>query len=169
MAIAVIVWDASALAKRYLPEPGSDVVDALFADITPFRMVATTIGYAETYACLVRARNRGGVNEASFVDAAAHLNDEVLDDLDFAVLSIDDSAILQGIPFINRYNLNATDAAILAVYLRFEHDLPEDRARCVLVSSDRRLLRAAEAEGLKTLNPETMAPADLRAMLASFA
>ena len=37
---------------------------------------------------------------------------------------------------------------------------------CVLVSADQRLLRAAQAEGVQTLNPEQLSAADLPAMLS---
>ena len=37
----------------------------------------------------------------------------------------------------------------------------EDAPECVVVASDKRLLRAAEAEGLQTLNPETVVMSEL--------
>lgn len=73
------LWDASALAKRYAPENGSDTADALFAHT------------AQSFA---------------------------------------------GSP-------------------------------CALVASDQRLLRAAEAEGLATLNPELLPAAEVPTQLAS--
>ena len=42
-----------------------------------------------------------------------------------------------------------------------------DAPPCVLVASDKRLLRAAELEGLRTLNPEVTALEDVPAFLAS--
>ena len=59
--MAVLLWDASAVTKRYYVETGSDTIDALFAAAAGAQMVATFWGYAETYASLWRKRNRGGL------------------------------------------------------------------------------------------------------------
>ena len=56
------------------------------------------------------------------------------------------------------HNINSADAAILATYLRFQRATSEP---CLLVASDKRLNRAAEAEGLKSLNPEEVAVGDI--------
>ena len=55
-------------------------------------------------------------------------------------------------------NINSSDTAILATYLRFQRATTEP---CLLISSDKRLNRAAEAEGLKSLNPEEVATGDI--------
>jgi hypothetical protein len=67
---------------------------------------------------------------------------------------------------MRRHNLNATDATILTMLLDFVPHLPAGDA-LVLVAADTRLLRGAVAEGLATLNPETVAAADVPAFLAS--
>lgn len=36
-----LLWDASALAKRYTPEVGSDVVEAFFNGVPASRIVTT--------------------------------------------------------------------------------------------------------------------------------
>ncbi len=56
------------------------------------------------------------------------------------------------------HNINSADAAILAAYLRFQRATSKP---CLLIASDRRLNRAAEAEGLKSLNPEEVAAGDV--------
>jgi predicted nucleic acid-binding protein len=43
----ILLWDASALVKRYSPEVGSDTVDALFLSSPASQMVATLLTYAE--------------------------------------------------------------------------------------------------------------------------
>ncbi len=45
----LLFWDASALAKRYTEEVGSDAVDAIFAAVPASSMVTTVWGYAETF------------------------------------------------------------------------------------------------------------------------
>jgi hypothetical protein len=67
---------------------------------------------------------------------------------------------------MQRHNLNATDAAILTMLLQVQPNLPPGDA-LVLVAADSRLLRASAAEGLATLNPETVAAADVPALLGA--
>ncbi|MCI0463268.1 MAG: hypothetical protein L0Z62_40495 [Gemmataceae bacterium] len=61
---------------------------------------------------------------------------------------------------------HSTDASILAAFLKYAgQQLPT--TACVLLAADQRLLRAAQAEGLKTLNPERITDADVPAFLAA--
>jgi predicted nucleic acid-binding protein len=166
--VPVLQWDASALTKRYYPEVGSGVVDALFAAGLPSQMVTTFWGYAETYASLLRKRNRGDISAVFFASAVTLLQAEVLDSPDCVLLTVDDSAVLDGISLMLQHNLNTTDAALLATYLRYARSQPAGSPTSVLIAADQRLLRAAGAEGLATLDPEAVAAADIPALLASW-
>jgi predicted nucleic acid-binding protein len=168
MVSPILVWDASALAKRYTLEIGSDIVNALFRHTPGLAMITTLWGYAETYSILVRARNRGTVDASEFSDSISSLQWEVLGGTGMTVVEVEDDDILAGIPLIAEHNINSTDAAILACALRLVSVQSEDDPRLVLVAADRRLLRAAAAEGLATLNPETFTGIDVAGWLASF-
>jgi hypothetical protein len=74
---------------------------------------------------------------------------------------------MDGVDLIEQYNLNASDAAILATYLDYSRAPSGPGPTAVLVASDRHLLAAARAEGMTTLNPETYPAADVGAFLAS--
>lgn len=76
-----------------------------------------------------------------------------------------DNAIFASTAAVRRHNLNATDAAILTMLLDYVAAAPSG-GPLVVVASDRRLVRAAEAEGLRALNPETLPAADVPAFLA---
>lgn len=159
-------WDASALAKRYAPEPGSDTAEALFTH-APRRMITTPWGYSETYSLLRRKREDRRISTAVFTQAVSALQLELLG-YEFDLLTVDDDAILYGAVFIERYSLNSVDAALLTTWLRYVQALPtEERSSCVLVAADQRLVRAAIAEGLTALNPETFPAADVPTFLAS--
>ena len=67
--MAILFWDASALAKRYAPELGSDTVNTLFDRSAAHEMATTPWGYAETYSILLRRLNGGIVDPADFVIA----------------------------------------------------------------------------------------------------
>jgi predicted nucleic acid-binding protein len=161
-----LLWDASALAQRYASEIGSQTANALFNVIPRAQMITTVLSYSETCGVLVRKRNGGALAVATFSAARSALRDEIIDDPDFGVLAVEFGDILDGVALIDRRNLNSADASILAAFLSFAHEQPADTA-CVLAAADQRLLRAARAEGLRTLNPERMDPANVPAFLAA--
>lgn len=162
----LLLWDASALAQRYAPEPGTATVNALFAAAPRTQMATTVLSYAETCGALVRKRNGGVLDAAAFTTARSALRAEVIDDADFGVLAIDFGDILGGIDLIDRHNLNSADASILSSFLSFVQAQSPGTV-CVLAAADQRLLRAAQAEGLTTVNPERMAAADVPAFPAA--
>ena len=66
------------------------------------------------------------------------------------------------------HNINSTDAALLRVFESYIASFsPSSNAIFLLVASDKNLLRAADALGIKTANPQTLAVADVPAFLAS--
>lgn len=159
-------WDASALSKRYYEENGSAAVDAVFNAVPVNQMQVTFIGYAETAAILQRKRNQQALSSTEFTQARILLRDEVLLNPDFTLISVGDTDFLAGVSLTERHNINASDAAILSAYLRHAQSQPQNAPPCVLVAADRRLIRAAESEGLRALNPELVPAADIPAFLA---
>ncbi len=151
----MILWDASGLVKRYYAEPGSDTVNAIFAAAVPQGMNVTPWGYAETYGILLRRYNGGVLRQITFNNAIGSLQAEVIDRSGFNLLSISDALVFGSLSLMAAHNINSADAAILATYLRFQRSVSEP---CLLVASDKRLLRAAMAEGLNGLNPEEVGP-----------
>jgi predicted nucleic acid-binding protein len=162
-----LLWDASALVKRYYPEAGSDSVDALFDAVPLSQMLATCWGYLETYAAIVRKRNRGDISISAYSTAVTSLRAELLTAPDFRLLTIEDTDILGGVPFLVQHSLNSADAALLVTFLRYADARAPDAGPVVLVTTDAYLFRAAAAEGLAILNPEAVAVADVPALLAS--
>lgn len=160
------LWDASALAKRYALETGSATADVIFVSLPMSRMVMTFLSYAETFSLLLRKHNRGDISIPLFSSAVSALQAETLNSQDFNFLSISDGDMLRGVEFVRRHNINSSDAAILAAFIRYSQSQPFGSPPCVLVAADKRFLRAAQAEGLATLNPEAVLPADVPALLA---
>jgi hypothetical protein len=74
---------------------------------------------------------------------------------------------LDGIPLIERHNINASDSAILAVCPRYVRALTPTDLPCVLIAADRALITAARAERLQTLDPENFPVADVATYLAA--
>ena len=153
--MAVVFWDVSGLAKRYTEEKGRTTVNAVFAAVPSRDMFVTPLGYAETYSILLCKRNGGILDALAFVTATSDLRVEVLDNRDSGLLPISDSLFFGRLSLMQAYNINSVDASILATFLRFQRAAA---GPCLLVAADKRLLRAAAAEGLNSLNPEDVAP-----------
>src|SRR5579859_7544484 len=115
--MALFFWDASALAKRYFGEVGSDTVNAIFASVPLGDMATTPWGYTETYAILVRRLNSGLIDLPTFTTSVTSLQAEVVTNPDFSLYSISDTTIFASISTIQNHNLNATDSAILTMLL----------------------------------------------------
>ena len=162
--MAFLFWDASALAKRYTNEVGRETANALFDTIPDLQHGSTMWSYAETYAILVRRQNGKLITKADFNLSASALQQEVLTNAAFLLLSISEMALLASLPLIRKHNLNSADAVLLRTLLDYAHS--PNAPICVMVAVDKRLLRAAQAEGLPTLDPETASVADA-ALLAT--
>jgi len=162
---AILLWDASGLVKRYVAEVGSETVDAIFAAATTISMFVTPWGYLETYAILRRRYNTKAFDRKALTDAVTALQSEVVTG-DFDLLSISDQLIFSASSLVDAHNMNSADAAILAAYLRFRSSLSRNSPTCLLVASDKRILWAAIAEGLQTLDPEGLSPTEASALLS---
>jgi len=161
------LWDASALAKRYTLERGSETVDAVFAGVPQSQMITTFLSYAETFSLLWRKHNRGDISLTTFTAAASLLQAETLNSPDFGLLTLIDRDMIEGVEYMRQHNMNASDAAILAAYIRYARAQSFGSSPTVLIAADQRLLRAATAEGIATLNPELVSPTDIPALLAA--
>ena len=166
--MAILLWDASALAKRYAPEVGSDTVDALFEAVPSSQKVSTAVSYAEIYSILLRKRNQNAIDQAAFAKAKSSLRSELINDPDFVLLSIDDDAFYSGIAPMEKHNLNSTDAALLIVFQSYIQSFAlNSAAKFLLVAADDRLVRTAKAEGILAVNPESLPVADVPSYLAA--
>jgi hypothetical protein len=57
--VGFLLFDASGLSKRYSEEHGAETVVAIFAHNDAHTFIATSWGYLETFAVLVRRKNGG--------------------------------------------------------------------------------------------------------------
>ena len=157
--------DGSALAKRYVPEIGSALVDVLVDTVAEQRIYLLNIGYAEVVSVLVRKKNAGGISAAVFSQALLNLEREVIRSPGKHLLSFDNSVAVDALSFIVKHAINATDAIVLRVALDIAQLLRAGGDDLVLVASDQRLLRATQVEGLTTFNPESQDHAALAPLL----
>ena len=160
-------WDASALGKRYAPEPGTPLVNYLFTSVPVARMLALYITLGELVSILVRRQNAGAIGDSDFALALTNASTEIVAAGDFPLQSVADSLVLASLRLIERYSVNATDALILRSALDAAGELRARGDDLVLVASDNRLVAAARAEGVLTFNPEAQDRAELDALLST--
>jgi predicted nucleic acid-binding protein len=136
--------DSSAIVKLVLVEPGSAVMDGLWARIDV--PIASLLGYAEVRSALAAASRAGRL--AGPAIAAALRTAEVAWD-HVSHVEIDGSLVRAAGELAERHGLRAADAIHLASAIRTRE------AGTVFVSFDHRLREAAAAEGFAVL-PETV-------------
>jgi predicted nucleic acid-binding protein len=157
--------DASALAKRYVPEKGHELVDAILDTVPSNRVYFLNVGTGEVYSILVRKRNTASLSPVNFELATANFDDEIVDTAAVTRVPVTSRLITSSLPLILAHSINSTDALVLKSALAIARKLRRAGDDLVLVASDQRLLRAAQAEGLTTFNPETQDQATLTALL----
>jgi predicted nucleic acid-binding protein len=157
--------DASVLAKRYVVEQGTLVVNHLFRRVARDAMMCLTLGTIEVISVFVRKKNAGVVPDTVFRQAMTDFRSEVMDTANFTKIPATDSLVNAAAPLVAKHALNATDAVILRSVLDLVATLRTTGDALVLVTSDQRLLRAAQAEGVLTFDPTTQTEGDLDALL----
>lgn len=146
--------DASALGKRYVVEIGTPLVNHLFDTVSRTRMLALLLGVGEIVSILVRRRNSGQISETAFQQAMTEFRVEVIDEPDFSLQSVTDDWVLASLRLIEQHALNATDAFILQCALQVADTLRRVGDDLVMVTSDLRLVHAAQRTELIAWNPE---------------
>jgi uncharacterized protein len=157
--------DASALAKRFVPEIGTPVVNHLFQTVPAARLSCLHVGALEVVSILVRKRNARRIGSSAFAQAMLELRAQVFDLADFEKVPVTDDLIDHAVPLVVKHSVNSNDALVLRSAVELAGELQSEGNSLILVASDLRLLRAAQAEGLTAFNPETQSESDLDALI----
>jgi predicted nucleic acid-binding protein len=147
--------DASACVKRYIVEEGTPLINRLFARVSLDEMFCLLEGVGEIISVIVRSRNRAEITARAFNQAKQLLDDEIIHREEVELVLPTENQITISWDFIERHSINSTDAILLQCALDRTHELRANGDNLVLVSSDKRLLRASRDEGLVTFDPET--------------
>ncbi len=147
--------DASALAKRYAPEKGYLLVNAIINQVRSNRIHFLNIGAGEILSVLVRKRNAGTLSIVDFQQAVASFNAEIVHAAAITRFSVTTRLVAKSLSLILAHSINSTDALVLQSALVIARRLRRAGDDLVLVASDQRLLRAAQAEAMATFDPET--------------
>ena len=142
----MIFLDASAAAKRYFQEIGSEQVQELWS--LPQGLLSLEILRCE----LASVLNRKLREHALTHNIYEGLKKQVREDLkDLGAVPADSSLIQTSLRLLESHPLKALDSLYLAGALNLQQIW---KSPVLFVSADRQLLRAAKAEGLQVLNPE---------------
>jgi predicted nucleic acid-binding protein len=157
--------DASALAKRYAPEVGTPLMNHLLNSVPQERLYLFNVGMGEVLSLLVRKKNGGQLSAADYAQALVEFGVEVVSSNILHKVVADNAVVAVALDLIEAHSINATDAIILRLALDLARQFRAVGHDLVLVASDQRLLRAAQAEGLETFDPEAQSQVVLDALL----
>jgi len=148
----LVYLDTSSLAKRYIAERGSEVVDKAYGESEAGRLrVAFSIwNIGEAIGVFDRYRARGLISDDEFRRARADLVSESLklsrlDSLSLLPITSQSLAVSWGL--VSKHHIYAADALQISS--------AEEADANLFLAADRRLLEAASAEGLRAVNVET--------------
>jgi len=161
-----VYFDASVLVKRYTHEGGTLLVNEIFQYLPLSQMTCLGLGLLEIVSILVRKRNDGRLSQRLFQQAMINFRTEIVEHEQFSTMSVDDALLALAMDLIVKHNLNAIDAVILRSALNLQQILHASGDQLLLWTSDKRLVRAAQNEGLMAFDPEVETMSHLHQLLS---
>ena len=148
-------FDANAIAKRYVVENGTPLINYFFSRVSLERMICLFDSMDETRFVIAKYRNRGDITSSDFNQAIQQFEVEVVNSTEVVQVhaTVDQKEAARQL--IHHYPINSTDAYILQCALDKANQLRAAGDNLILVTSDKRLLDAARSERLLTFNSET--------------
>jgi predicted nucleic acid-binding protein len=141
----MIYFDSSALVKRYLREEGNEAVKSI---IGTTEVVSTSkLTYPEILSAFMRKWRAHEIEKRPFQTAVDQFED---DWKHLLVIEFHDELLDVIKMLMQRYPLKAADSVHLSSVLWLEEAA---KGNVTFVSSDVNLLKAAQVEKLKTINP----------------
>jgi len=165
-----VIWfyfDANALVKRYSTETGTELINELFRGVSVTQMTCLTLSVLEVMSILVRKKNDGRLSPIAFDQAMINFRSEVINSKEFAKAAINDILVMSAFAFIAKHSINSTDAVILRSVLNLKNELDTTGDQLVLLSSDKRLVKAARNENAIVFDPEVETLTSLQQLLAT--
>jgi len=115
---------------------------------------------------LARKQNDGRLSKSQYAQAMLDLRGEIIQQNAFVPVSVNDALLRAALPFVAQHNLNATDAVVLRSAFNLQRIIEADGDALMLWTSDKRLSRAAQHEGMAVFDPESDTLERLDALLA---
>ena len=159
--------DANAIVKQYVTETGTPLINYLFTRVSLNRMFCLFDSMDEARFAIVKKRNGKIITLAAFNRAIQRFHTEFIRRAEVKKAHAVESQKIDARQLIEAHSINSTDAYILQCALDEADKLRTAGDDLILVSSDRRLLAAAEKEGLLTFDPQTDNQIDLDVLINS--
>jgi predicted nucleic acid-binding protein len=131
-----VFLDSSALAKRYVQEPGSDRLEEIL--ISASSLGISVIGLSEVVSALCRRRRESKLTRQQYFKAKQALFEDIED---VSVIHITDQVMARAVDLLERWPLRSSDALHVASAAEWSADL--------FVSADDRQCAAARRYGLR--------------------
>ena len=131
-----VFLDSSALAKRYIQEPGSDRLEEVLSSASSLGV--SVICVSEVVSALCRRRRERNLSAQEYVKAKQALFEDIEDS---SVVSITDQVVARAVELLERWPLRSSDALHVASAAEWSAEL--------FVSADERQCVAARAYGLQ--------------------
>ena len=148
--------DSSALAKRYVSEPGSAWIQAIATSEAHNQIVIARIAWVEVLSALARRQREVSLPSADVLQAIRSFRYDL--DTQYQVVEMSRQLVDAAGELVLGHPLRAYDAVQLASALQIHAALSlAAAAPLVFVSADDRLITAAQAEGISTDNPNNHA------------
>ena len=138
-----IFLDTSALAKRYVQEPGSEELEDLFSSFT-VEIFISTLAFVEFASAMGRKLRDKEMTRAKVVKTIKELEKDWSEV--FAKIPLEDMLAETAAALALEYSLKGADAVHLASANVADAEL--------LVASDKKLIQAAKKMGINSYNPE---------------
>ena len=152
----IYFWlDANAIAKRYVVEKGTPLINHFFTCVAAERIICLFDSMDETRSVIVRKRNRKEISISEFNQAIQHFEVEFVNSTEVIHVHATVNQKVTARELIDNYSMNSTDAYILQCVLDKAKELREAGDDLILISSDKRLLNTAKKKRLPTFDPET--------------
>ena len=159
--------DANAIVKQYITETGTPLINHLFTRVSLNRIFCLFDSMGETRSAIRRKRNRGEITIAEYNQAIQRFEVEFIYRIEAEKVNATDNQKIAAWQLIDAYPIDSADAYILRCALDKADDLRIAGDDLILVSSDKRLLTAADKEGLLIFDPENGTQIDLDVLINS--
>ena len=130
-----VFLDSSALAKRYVQEPGSDRVEAILSSASSLGISVS--GVAEVVSALCRRRRERKLSPPQYSKAKQALFEDIED---ASIVNLTDQVMARAVSLLERWPLRASDALHVASAAEWSAEL--------FVSADEKQCAAARGDGL---------------------
>jgi hypothetical protein len=131
-----VFLDSSALAKRYIQEPGSDRLEEVLSSASSLGV--SVICVSEVVSALCRRRRERNLSAQEYVKAKQALFEDIEDS---SVVSITDQVVARAVELLERWPLRSSDALHVASAAQWSAEL--------FVSADEKQCAAARGHGLQ--------------------